>query len=194
MHPSDSNVFRCPSTTVRTRPSKGTPPRSLNQATRAPLKLRPSGRTKSSPGSLMKSGARESGPAIVLRTKARSATERPRHPEVLKVDHANAAFGFGTRPIDGRKPTTLQKAAGLRSEPPVSEPLATGVSPHASATAAPSEDPPHVLVKSYGLRVAPKTLLNVCDPAPNSGVLVLPMVIAPARRILSTTISSSVGM
>src|ERR1700730_8715144 len=127
MHPSDSNVLRCPSTTVRTRGSKGTPPRFLNQATRTPLKLRSSGRAKRSPGSLIDSGARESGPAIVLSTKARSATERPRHPEVLRVDHANAAFGFGTRPIEGRKPTTLQNAAGLRSEPPVSEPLATDV-------------------------------------------------------------------
>ena len=28
--------------------------------------------------------------------------------------------------------------------------------------------------------MAPKTVLNVCDPAPNSGVLVFPQVIAPA--------------
>src|SRR3984957_5331171 len=148
MHPSDSNVVRCASTTVRTRGSKGAPPRSLNQATRTPLKLRPSGRAKRSPGSLIESGARESGPAGGLGTKGRSATERPRHPEVLSVDHANAAFGFGTRPMEGRKPTTLQNAAGLRSEPPVSEPSATGTSPQASATAAPPDDPPHVLVRS----------------------------------------------
>src|SRR3954466_10503910 len=148
MHPSDSKVLRCASTTARTRGSKGTPPRSLNQATRTPLKLRFSGLAKFSPGSLMESGARESGPAIVLSTKARSATERPRHPEVLSVNHANAAFGFGTRPMEGRKPAMLQKAAGLRSEPPVSEPLATGTSPQANATAAPPEDPPQVFVRS----------------------------------------------
>src|SRR2546430_6508976 len=142
MHPSDSKVLRCASTTVRTRRSKGTPPRSLNQATRTPLKLRSSGRAKRSPGSSIESGARESGPAIVLSAKARSATERPRHPEVLNVDHAKAALGFGTRPIEGRKPATLQKAAGLRNEPPVSEPLATGANPHASDTAAPPDDPP----------------------------------------------------
>src|SRR5579862_7259570 len=193
MHPSDSNVLRCPSTTVRTRASKGTPPRLRNHATRTPLKLRSSGRAKCSPGSLIESGARESGPAIVLSANARSATERPRQPDVLSVDHAKDDFGFGTRPTEGRKPTTLQKAAGLRSEPPVSEPVATGTSLQASATAAPPDDPPHVLVRSYGLYVAPKTLLNVCDPAPNSGVLVLPMMIAPARRIRSTTMASSVG-
>src|SRR6185295_11357090 len=156
-------------------------PRSLNQATRTPLKLRSSGRAKRAPGSLIESGARGSGPAIVLSANARSATDRPRHPEVLSVSHANACFGFGTRPIDGLKPTTLQNAAGFRSDPPVSDPLATGTSPQANATAAPPEDPPQVLVRSYGLRVAPNTVLNVCDPEPNSGVLVLPTMIAPAR-------------
>src|SRR5512142_1681453 len=168
MQPRDSNVLRCASTTARTRGSNGTPPRSLNQATRTPLKLRSSGRAKRSPGSLIDNGARESGPAIVLSASAKSATERPRHPEVLSVDHASAAFGFGTRPIEGRKPTTLQNAAGLRREPPVSVPEATGVIPQANATAAPPDDPPQVFVKSYGLCVAPKTLLNVCDPEPNS--------------------------
>jgi hypothetical protein len=57
-------------------------------------------------------------------------------------------LGLGTRPIEGLKPTTLQKAAGLRSDPPVSEPLATGAMPQANATAAPPEDPPHVFVAS----------------------------------------------
>src|SRR5262249_35020070 len=160
-------------------------------ATRTPLKLRSSGRANRSPGSLMDSGARPSGPAIVLSAKARSAMDRPRHPLVLKVSHANPAFGLGTRPIEGRKPAMLQNAAGFRSEPPVADPLATGTRPQASATAAPPEDPPQVFVKSYGLRVAPNTVLNVCEPAPNSGVLVLPIRIAPARRIRSTTRSSS---
>src|ERR1700722_20221807 len=148
IHPRDSNVLRCPSTIARTRGSKGTPPRSLNQATRAPLKLRSSGGAKCSPGSLMESGARGSGPAIVLSTYAKSETERPRHPEVLSVDHAKDDFGLGTRPIEGRKPATLQNAAGLRSEPPVSEPLTTGAKPQASETAPPPVEPPQVFVKS----------------------------------------------
>ena len=92
----------------------------------------------------------------------------------------------GTRPGDGLKPTTLQKLAGLRSEPPRSVPSASGSMPHASATAAPPLLPPHVFVRSYGLRVAPNSALNVCEPAPNSGVFVLPMMMAPARRSRST--------
>ena len=46
--------------------------------------------------------------------------------------------------------------------------------------------PPQVRATSYGLRVAPNSALNVCEPAPNSGVLVLPMTIAPARLMRST--------
>src|SRR3954454_13776943 len=123
MHPSDSNVLRCASTTARTRGSNGTPPRSLYQATRTPPKGRLSGLARRSPGSLIERGARESGPAIVLSAKARSATERPRHPDVDSVHHANAARGSATRPGEDRTPTKLQNAAGLRTEPPVSDPL-----------------------------------------------------------------------
>ena len=56
----------------------------------------------------------------------------------------------------------------------MSLPSAIGTMPHASATAAPPLLPPQVFVRSYGLRVAPNTVLNVCEPAPNSGVFVLP--------------------
>src|SRR4051812_36602736 len=194
MHPSDSKVARCPSTIARTRGSNGTPPRSLNHATRTPLKLRASGRAKIAPGSGSESGAPGSGPAIVLNTNARSAADRARHPDVLSVDHPNGAFGSGTRPTVGRNPVTLQNAAGLRSDPPASLPSAIGTRPQAKATAAPADDPPHVRVRSHGLRVAPKTVLKVCDPAPNSGVLVLPKVIAPAACSRSVTRSFSVGM
>src|SRR5579871_502306 len=141
----------------------------------------------------MESGVLGSGPAMVLNESARSATVRPRQPGVLSVDQPKSALGLGMRPTTGRKPTILQNAAGLRSDPPVSEPVATGTIPQANATAAPPDDPPHVLPTSYGLRVAPKTVLKVCEPAPNSGVFVFPKMIAPARRMRSTTIWSSVG-
>ena len=49
---------------------------------------------------------------------------------------------IGTRPGDGRRPTTLQNEAGLRNEPPMSLPSASGAMPHASAAAAPPLDPP----------------------------------------------------
>ena len=75
-----------------------------------------------------------------------------------------------TRPMLGRKPTMPQKLAGLRSEPPMSEPCASHAMPVASATAAPPEEPAAERDVSQGLRVAPNTSLKVLAPAPNSGV------------------------
>ena len=53
-----------------------------------------------------------------------------------------------TRPGEGRMPTTLQKLGGLRSEPPISLPSASGTMPQATATAPPPVLPPHVLLRS----------------------------------------------
>ena len=54
----------------------------------------------------------------------------------------------GTRPWDGRNPKTLLNAAGLRSEPIMSLPSATGSMRNASAAAAPPLLPPAVLLGS----------------------------------------------
>jgi len=43
------------------------------------------------------------------------------------------------------------------------------------------------------LRVTPNTELNVCEPAPNSGVFVLPTTIAPAFFIRVTSEASASG-
>ena len=75
-----------------------------------------------------------------------------------------------TRPMLGRKPTMPQKLAGLRSEPPMSEPCASHAMPVASATAAPPDEPAAERDVFQGLRVAPNTSLKVLAPAPNSGV------------------------
>ena len=97
------------------------------------------------------------------------------------------------RPGVGRRPTTLQKDAGLRIELARSDASASGARPQATAAAAPPLEPPAVRARSYGLRVTPKTGLKVCEPAPNSGVFVLPRMTAPAPRSRSTTIASASG-
>ena len=48
-------------------------------------------------------------------------------------------------------------------------------------------------MRSHGLRVAPKTELTVLGPNANSGVLVLPITMAPAARSRSTTSASASG-
>src|SRR5689334_15831687 len=157
------------------------PPSPLYHATRAPLKSRSRRPAKRAGSSVIRIGLRLSGAASTLKNIATSATDLAIGPLVESGDHVlRPAL---TRPGDGRNPTMLQNAAGFRSDPPVSLPSAIGTMPHASDTAAPPLLPPHVRVRSYGFFVAPNTVLNVFDPAPNSGVFVLPTVIAPAFRI-----------
>ena len=96
------------------------------------------------------------------------------------VCQPNESGHEGTLPTEGLIPTILQKLAGFRNEPPKSVPSARETMPLAKATAAPPEEPPQVLLRSYGLGVAPKTALKVWLPAPNSGVLVFPKLMAPA--------------
>jgi hypothetical protein len=91
-----------------------------------------------------------------------------------------------TRPGDGRRPTTEQWLPGPRSDPPWSVPWASQTSPVATETAPPPVDPPEVSDVFHGLRVRPKTSLNVLPPAPNSGVFDLPITMPPLRSIRST--------
>src|SRR3954454_9680439 len=98
-----------------------------------------------------------------------------------------------TMPGDGRKPTTPQKAAGLRKLPPVSEPVHTGSMSHASATAEPPDEPPAFSIGLNGLPVAPQTTLRLLAPAPNSGTLVLHTTMAPDGRTRATIALSCAG-
>ena len=50
---------------------------------------------------------------------------------------------------------TPQKEAGVTMEPEVSEPMAKGTRPAATAAADPLEDPPDQRVRSQGLRPGP---------------------------------------
>src|SRR5713226_4323435 len=95
-----------------------------------------------------------SNPARTLRKNAQSVTLRATGPETESVNHPSLVGTSGTRAGDVRIPTTLQKFGGLRSDPPISLPSASGTIPQANATAPPPVLPPQVLVTSYGLRFA----------------------------------------
>src|SRR5690606_19718409 len=133
----------CGSSAPSTSGSTGIrPPKSGVQATRSPSVSDSSGGAKLRPGSDNDSGARGSGPAIADSSRATSATVRAIGPWVDSVEYGVESGQFGTRPGVGRKPTMLQKDAGLRSEPPVSLPSAIGNMPVASPAAAPPLLPP----------------------------------------------------
>src|SRR5688572_1216882 len=101
---------------------------------------------------------------------AASATVRAIGPSTERRSNGRSRGALGTRPGLGRRPTTLQKLAGVRRLPPRSEPVASHASPVARATADPPEEPAQLMRVSHGFTVLPKTALNVFAPAPNSGV------------------------
>ena len=83
---------------------------------------------------------------------------RPIGPSVPSwASHCSGLGQDGTRPWLGRSPNTWLNAAGLRNEPIMSLPSATGNMRSASATAAPPLEPPAHLSLSQALRVMPKT-------------------------------------
>src|SRR3954465_5015060 len=116
------------------------------------------------------SGSAGFSPLIASSRRARSSTLRAIGPLTPRLRSIAAAGVCATRPILGLNPTTPQKLAGLRNEPPMSEPCASQAMPVASDTAAPPEEPAAERDVSRGLSVAPNTSLKVLAPAPNSGV------------------------
>src|SRR5689334_3989324 len=101
-------------------------------------------------------------------------------PSTWSVSHNQSAGYVGTSPTDGRSPTTPQNEAGIRSDPPRSVPSASAIIPVARPTAPPPVEPPALFDGSHGFLVRPNTSFQVFPPAANSGVLVFPMITAPA--------------
>ncbi|MGX1091928.1 hypothetical protein RKD47_002609 [Streptomyces albogriseolus] len=89
--------------------------------------------------------------------------------------------GEGNRPPVTFSPSTPHHAAGIRTDPAPSEPVAHGTSPAATATAAPAEDPPGVRSARHGLTVRPPAPSpQVCHGVPGPGTDVAPTATAPA--------------
>ena len=63
-------------------------------------------------------------------------------PTVSKEGASGTMPSIAMRPCVGRRPTTPQKLAGTRTDPPVSVPSAKSHSPPATAEADPDEEPP----------------------------------------------------
>ena len=100
-------------------------------------------------------GGVETSPAITASAIAQQATLLPSGPIESSVVDSGSVPSRGTRACVGLKPTRPHKAAGMRTEPPVSLPIATTLWPSATATAAPEEEPPGMRVRSQGLPGVP---------------------------------------
>src|SRR5262245_21124291 len=86
------------------------------------------------------------------------------------------------RPMLVLRPVIPHHAAGRRTEPPVSVPMAQGAMRAATATADPLLEPPGVraILRSHGFQGVPRCWLVPQPPKANSTVCVLPMTIMPA--------------
>lgn len=94
-------------------------------------------------------------------------------------------------PCAGLNPATPQNADGMRTDPPVSVPRASGTIPAATATALPLLDPPDIRSRSCGLRTGPFTDTSPVPPNANSCVPVFPTMTAPASRSIVTHAAST---
>src|SRR6516165_11526077 len=92
---------------------------------------------------------------------AASATVRVRGPRQARPLNDSFSGHVDMPPRCGLTPTRLHQAAGMRTDPAPSEPIAAGTIPAATAAAEPPLEPPGVWSKLQGLRVAPKAFPSV---------------------------------
>ena len=86
---------------------------------------------------------------------AQQATLLARGPIESSVVDSGKAPSSGIRFCVGLKPTRPQSAEGIRTEPPVSVPIATTHWPSAAETPAPEDEPPGTRLRSQGLPGVP---------------------------------------
>ena len=123
-----------------------------------------------------------------LGDRARDRADVGRRGEQVGLVHVGDAAERGLESDDaaagGRDP---DRAAAVGAE-------GQGRLTRATAAAAPPDEPPAVRERSHGFRVAPNSGLSVSGLWPNSGVVVLPIRIAPASRRRRTGTASSAGI
>src|SRR3954464_6507614 len=106
---------------------------------------------KDSPGGGAQKGSPTAGPAITSSIAAASRTVRASGPAVPRPTGSPYIGPPLIRPRDGFSPNNPQQLAGIRMEPPPSEPCATETRPAATAAPAPPLDPPAIRSRSQGV-------------------------------------------
>src|SRR5690349_15341655 len=100
-------------------------------------------------------GSGTGSPVTTELTSAANATVSASTPIVSLVGDSGTTPSLPHRPTLGRNPTIPQYDAGMRTEPPVSVPSASGTSPAATAAALPPLDPPAERPGALGLATVP---------------------------------------
>src|SRR5580658_9998151 len=97
-----------------------------------------------------------SAPAIRPSSSAQSSADCASGPTVSSDCDNGIAPARLTRPTVVFNPVTPQKCAGIRTEPPVSDPNAADVSRAATAEPEPDDEPPVIWSSAKGLCTGPK--------------------------------------
>ena len=110
-------------------------------------------------------GATSVGPPVTTpSSNTQSATLRVIGPAVSRVCEIGTMPACDQRPVVGRRPTMPHSAAGMRTDPPVSEPIPPGAMRAATATPVPPLDAPGIRSGAYGLRAGPWAALLLVMP------------------------------
>ncbi len=173
----------------RARPGSSRSPAVSKAAGAKPTRSpRRSGRGAYGNGASITEGSRPSAPRIASKTSAQSSALRAIGPSLSSDQHRAMAPAPHTRPKVGRRPVTPQRIDGETIEPQVSEPMAKGSSPAATAEAGPAEEPLLPCSRSQGLRVWPP---NHWSPMARAPRVSLAQSTAPAASSFATTVAVS---
>src|SRR3954454_8289607 len=112
----------------------------------------------------MQVGSAGSAPAISPVSTAQSSALRASGPTVSSDCDSGIAPARLISPTVVSSPVTPQKCAGIRIEPPVSDPSAAKVSLAATAAPDPEDDPPVIWSRPQGLCTAPECALWPVGP------------------------------
>jgi hypothetical protein len=110
------------------------------------------------------------------------------------------AFAQGHRPGQRQaasvvfSPTRSFQAAGIRTDPPVSDPIAAGASPKATEAAAPEDDPPGTALSSFRQGGVAVTGFSPRPEKASSDICVLPRQTSPCSVAVSSTAASRSGV
>ena len=113
------------------------------------------GTSRRSPSTGIGAGASAGSPAITASAIAQHAMLLASGPIESSVVESGTTPSRGMRCCVGLNPARPHNAAGMRTEPPVSLPIATTACPSPTDTAAPEDEPPGIRRRSCGLPGVP---------------------------------------
>lgn len=185
------------SSSAASHPSRRTVPAATSRSTAARTTAATSGSTSANPRSSLYTAGRgsdrgtggDSGngsawatsgpppPSTWRRYGSAAAADRASTPAEASPDRS----GEGSSPFVVFSPNTPHQAAGMRTDPAPSLPVASSAIPVATATADPADDPPGVRSARHGLTVRPCVPRpQVCQWVPGPGTEVAPTGEPPA--------------